>query len=63
LSPEKGDLKARRNSSLENLWNYYWDAVPMGYHYHLLVETPEGNRVSGMKWLHGSSYPRGGLIV
>src|SRR5713226_4502354 len=23
----------------------------MGNHYHLLVETPEGNLVAGMKWL------------
>jgi putative transposase len=25
--------------------------VLMGNHYHLLVETPEGNLVDGMKWL------------
>jgi len=25
--------------------------VLMGNHYHLLVETPEGNLVAGMKWL------------
>jgi len=25
----------------------------MGNHYHLLVETPEGNLVAGMKWLQG----------
>ena len=28
--------------------------VLMGNHYHLLVETPEGNLVAGMKWLQGS---------
>ncbi|HEV2435612.1 MAG TPA: transposase [Verrucomicrobiae bacterium] len=27
--------------------------VLMGNHYHLLVETPEGNLVSGMKWAQG----------
>src|SRR5271168_3635592 len=27
--------------------------VLMGNHYHLLVETPEGNLVAGMKWLQG----------
>ena len=26
----------------------------MGNHYHLLVETPEGNLVAGMKWLQGA---------
>ena len=26
----------------------------MGNHYHLLVETPEGNLVAGMKWLQGT---------
>ncbi len=28
--------------------------VLMGNHYHLLVETPEGNLVVGMKWLQGT---------
>jgi REP element-mobilizing transposase RayT len=28
--------------------------VLMNNHYHLLVETPEGNLVSGMKWLQGT---------
>jgi putative transposase len=28
--------------------------VLMGNHYHLLVETPEGNLVSGMKWVQGA---------
>src|ERR1019366_7766331 len=28
--------------------------VLMGNHYHLLVETPEGNLVAGMKWLLGT---------
>jgi len=28
--------------------------VLMGHHYHLLVETPEGNLVAGMKWLQGT---------
>ena len=28
--------------------------VLMGNHYHLLVETPEGNLVTGMKWLQGT---------
>ena len=28
--------------------------VLMGNHYHLLVETPEGNLVAGMKWLQGT---------
>jgi len=28
--------------------------VMMGNHYHLLVETPEGNLVAGMKWLQGT---------
>lgn len=28
--------------------------VLMGNHYHLLVETPEGNLVSGMKWVQGT---------
>ena len=28
--------------------------VLMGNHYHLLVETPEGNLVDGMKWLQGT---------
>jgi len=28
--------------------------VLMGNHYHLLVETPEGNLVAGMKWLQGA---------
>ena len=28
--------------------------VLMGNHYHLLVETPEGNLVPGMKWLQGT---------
>jgi REP element-mobilizing transposase RayT len=28
--------------------------VMMGHHYHLLVETPEGNLVAGMKWLQGT---------
>jgi putative transposase len=27
--------------------------VVMGNHYHLLLETPEGNLVAGMKWLQG----------
>ena len=27
--------------------------VMMGNHYHLMVETPEGNLVAGMKWLQG----------
>jgi REP element-mobilizing transposase RayT len=26
----------------------------MGNHYHLLLETPEANLVSGMKWLPGT---------
>ncbi len=26
----------------------------MGNHYHLLLETPEGNLVAGMKWLQGT---------
>jgi hypothetical protein len=26
----------------------------MGNHYHLLVETPEGNLVAGMKWVQGA---------
>jgi hypothetical protein len=26
----------------------------MGNHYHLLLETPEANLVSGMKWLQGA---------
>ena len=26
----------------------------MGNHDHLLVETPEGNLVAGMKWLQGT---------
>ena len=26
----------------------------MGNHYHLLVETPEGNLVAGMKWLQSA---------
>jgi len=26
----------------------------MGHHYHLLLETPEANLVSGMKWLQGT---------
>ncbi len=28
--------------------------VLMGNHYHLLVETPEGNLVGGMKWLQSA---------
>ncbi len=28
--------------------------VLMGNHYHLLVETPEGNLMAGMKWLQGT---------
>jgi putative transposase len=28
--------------------------ILMGNHYHLLVETPEGNLVAGMKWLQGA---------
>ena len=28
--------------------------VLMGNHYHLLLETPEGNLVAGMKWLQGT---------
>ena len=28
--------------------------VLMGNHYHLLVETPEGNLVPGMKWLQST---------
>ncbi len=28
--------------------------VMMGNHYHLLVETPEGNLVAGMRWLQGT---------
>lgn len=28
--------------------------VMMGNHYHLLVETPEGNLVAGMKWFQGT---------
>jgi len=28
--------------------------VLMGNHYHLLVETPEGNLVAGMKWVQGA---------
>ena len=28
--------------------------VLMGNHYHLLVETPEGNLVRGMKWVQGT---------
>ncbi len=28
--------------------------VMMGNHYHMLVETPEGNLVAGMKWLQGT---------
>jgi REP element-mobilizing transposase RayT len=28
--------------------------VLMGNHYHLLVETPEGNLVQGMKWVQGA---------
>ena len=28
--------------------------VLMGNHYHLLVETPEGNLVEGMKWVQGT---------
>src|SRR6266567_6545924 len=28
--------------------------VLMGNHYHLLVETPESNLVSGMKWVQGA---------
>jgi REP element-mobilizing transposase RayT len=28
--------------------------VMMGNHYHLLVETPEGNLVEGMKWVQGA---------
>jgi putative transposase len=28
--------------------------VLMANHYHLLVETPEGNLVAGMKWLQGA---------
>jgi REP element-mobilizing transposase RayT len=28
--------------------------VMMGHHYHMLVETPEGNLVAGMKWLQGT---------
>src|SRR6266536_3611266 len=28
--------------------------VLMANHYHLLVETPEGNLVSGMKWVQGA---------
>ena len=28
--------------------------VRMGNHYHLLVETPGGNLVTGMKWLQGT---------
>ena len=26
----------------------------MGNHYHLLLETPAGNLVAGMKWFQGS---------
>jgi REP element-mobilizing transposase RayT len=28
--------------------------VLMGNHYYLLLETPEGNLVTGMKWLQGT---------
>jgi putative transposase len=28
--------------------------VLMGNHYHLLLETPEGNLIAGMKWLQGA---------
>ncbi|MFO1529620.1 MAG: transposase [Kiritimatiellia bacterium] len=28
--------------------------VLMGNHYHLLLETPEGNLVAGMKWFQGT---------
>ena len=28
--------------------------VLMGNHYHLLIQTPEGNLVAGMKWLQGT---------
>ena len=34
--------------------------VLMGNHYHLLVETPEGNLVAGMKWLQTPSATMGG---
>ena len=33
-------------------WVHAW--VLMGNHYHLLVETPEGNLVEGMKWLQNT---------
>ena len=33
--------------------------VMMGNHYHLLIETPEGNLVAGMKWLQGTHTQRG----
>ena len=29
--------------------------VLMGNHYHLLVQTPEGNLVAGTKWLDGAA--------
>ena len=34
-------------------WRVY-AYVLMGNHDHLLVETPEGNLVAGMKWLQGT---------
>ncbi|MGO8764280.1 MAG: transposase [Limisphaerales bacterium] len=34
-------------------WQIY-AYVLMGNHYHLLVKTPEGNLVAGMKWLQGT---------
>jgi REP element-mobilizing transposase RayT len=36
--------------------------VLMGNHYHLLLETPEANLVSGMKWLQGT-YTHGQTAV
>jgi len=50
-----------RNRFLETLaeacektgWHIHADVL-MGNHDHLLVETPEGNLVAGMKWLQGA---------
>jgi putative transposase len=42
-------VEARRRTG----WRIHAWAL-MGNHYHLLVETPEPNLVSGMKWLQGT---------
>ena len=65
VTDRKGFLAALEETCTRSGWQVHAYCL-MGNHFHLVIETPQGNLVAGMKWLLGtytSRFHRGHRLV